>query len=66
MAAFAHRVLHLTAHMNMFVPALLTLAALMLPLRGETAGQKRPHMSAAVGWRITILLIANALLYSDG
>jgi len=64
MAALAHRVLHLTAHMNMFVPALLTVASLMLPLRPETTGAKRAQMSEAVGWRIAILLIANALLYS--
>ncbi len=33
LAAFGHRLLHLTAHMNMFVPMLLTIAALMLKPR---------------------------------
>ena len=36
LAAFAHRVLHLTAHMNMFVPVLMGIAALLLnPRPGE-------------------------------
>ena len=30
LAAFGHRVLHLTAHMNLFVPVLMTIAALLL------------------------------------
>lgn len=59
LAAFAHRILHLTAHMNMFVPALLTLAALMLPRRRETDG-----LSPSVRSRILILLAANAALFS--
>jgi 4-amino-4-deoxy-L-arabinose transferase-like glycosyltransferase len=33
--ALAHRVMHLTAHMNMFVPVLCALAALLLPPRTE-------------------------------
>ena len=40
LAAFGHRLLHLTAHMNMFVPALLTVAALMLNPR---ARRRRPR-----------------------
>jgi len=38
LAALGHRLLHLTAHMNLFVPVLLALAALLLPIRagGET------------------------------
>jgi hypothetical protein len=34
LAAFGHRLLHLTAHMNLFVPVLMTLAALLLEPRG--------------------------------
>ena len=35
LAAFGHRILHLTAHMNLFVPVLMTFAALLLEPRGD-------------------------------
>ena len=35
LAAFGHRILHLTAHMNLFVPVLMTVAALLLEPRGD-------------------------------
>ena len=35
MAAFGHRILHLTAHMNLFVPVLIALVALLLEPRGD-------------------------------
>jgi len=41
LAAFGHRLLHLTAHMNLFVPVLIALASLLLapkPDRGQEAG----------------------------
>lgn len=68
-AAFAHRLLHLTAHMNMFVPTLLTAAALMLPPRHEdgppdTEPQLRSGISTHVRWRILVLLLANAIFFS--
>ncbi|HEY0796544.1 MAG TPA: glycosyltransferase family 39 protein [Acidisarcina sp.] len=40
--ALGHRLLHITAHMNMFVPVLCTLAAMMFPPRDERDGRKRP------------------------
>ncbi len=63
-AAFIHRVLHLTGHMNMFVPVLLTLAALMLQPRIERDGNTRPGLAASVRRPILILLLVNALLFS--
>jgi 4-amino-4-deoxy-L-arabinose transferase-like glycosyltransferase len=63
-AAFVHRVLHLTAHMNMFVPVLLTLAALMLQPRMERDGRVRHSIGAAVRRLILILLLVNAVLFS--
>ncbi len=48
LAAFVHRVLHLTAHMNMFVPVLLTIAAMMLQPRTDAEGHERPGISAPV------------------
>lgn len=64
LAAFAHRVLHLTAHMNMFVPSLFTAAAMMLPVRQDADGHERPGLSAAVLRRILVLLVVNAGLFS--
>ena len=64
LAAFGHRILHLTAHMNMFVPVLLTAAALMLPPRVDAAGHQRSDIAAGVRRRILILLLVNALLFS--
>ncbi|HEX4283820.1 MAG TPA: glycosyltransferase [Terracidiphilus sp.] len=69
LAAFGHRILHLTAHMNLFVPSMLTLAAMMLKPRPDRLGQERekqerkPIARAALG-RIFWLLLANALLFS--
>lgn len=64
LAAFGHRLLHLTVHMNMFVPALLTFAALMLPPRLDREGHDRPHLAAATLRAILILLLANAVFFS--
>ena len=51
LAAFGHRVLHLTAHMNLFVPVLMAFAALLLrprpDARGTTAPAFGPLMFAA-------------------
>jgi hypothetical protein len=64
LAAFGHRLLHLFAHMNMFVPSLLTLAALMLKPRKDAEGRERPGISRAVHWRIFFILLVNAVLFS--
>ena len=41
LAAFGHRILHLTAHMNLFVPVLMAAAALLLDPRRDAAGHDR-------------------------
>jgi hypothetical protein len=64
LAAFVHRVLHLTAHMNMFVPMLLTIAAMMLQPRRDAEGHERQRISASVRRSILILLLVNAVLFS--
>ena len=63
-AAFAHRLLHLTAHMNLFVPVLMAMAALMLNPRLDAGGRERPSIRRATIWEIFILLGANAVLFS--
>jgi hypothetical protein len=63
-AAFVHRLLHLTAHMNLFVPVLMTIAALLLNPRRDAEGNERASISKAALWRILVLLLVNALLFS--
>ena len=62
--AFGHRILHLTAHMNMFVPVLMTLAALLLKPRLDAEGHARATISLRARRRILLLLLVNALLFS--
>ena len=64
LAAFGHRILHLTAHMNMFVPTLLTAAALMLRPRLDAAGKTREALSRRVMGRIFWVLLVNVLMLS--
>lgn len=64
LAAFAHRLLHLTAHMNMFVPALLTIAAMMLQPRLDAQGRELPRIGVSVQRCILVLMLANALFFS--
>jgi hypothetical protein len=64
LAAFGRRVLHLTAHMNLFVPVLMTVAALLLDLRPDAEGHDRATIGLSAQIRIYLLLLANALLYS--
>jgi len=63
-AAFGHRILHLTAHMNLFVPVLMTFAALLLNPRPEADGHDRATIGDASTRRIFLLLLGNALLFS--
>jgi 4-amino-4-deoxy-L-arabinose transferase-like glycosyltransferase len=64
LAAFAHRVLHLTAHMNLFVPVLMTLAALLLDPRKDAEGHDRESIGLPALRSIFILLLVNALFFS--
>jgi Dolichyl-phosphate-mannose-protein mannosyltransferase len=64
LAAFGHRILHLTAHMNLFVPVLFTIAAMMLEPIKEADGQLRPRVSIESQVKIYWLLLANAAAFS--
>jgi Dolichyl-phosphate-mannose-protein mannosyltransferase len=64
LAAFGHRILHLTAHMNLFVPSLLTAAALMLKPRVDAKGHPLEAISSRALRRILIVLLVNALMLS--
>ena len=62
--ALAHRILQLTAHMNMFVPVLCMLGAmLLLPLK-ERDGTGRPRIAPPDQLLLYIVMAANILFYS--
>ncbi len=64
LAAFGHRILHLTLHMNMFVPVLMGLAALLLVPRPDAEGHERASIARFSLLRIAYVLLANAVLFS--
>jgi 4-amino-4-deoxy-L-arabinose transferase-like glycosyltransferase len=64
LAAFGHRALHLTAHMNLFVPVVMACAATLLPPRPDSEGHDRAVLGSPVTLRIFSLLFINALLFS--
>ena len=71
--ALAHRAMHITVHMNLFVPVLAALACLFLPAvqENEPAAVGSPHLSP---WRarirpehqavLYVVIVANVLLFS--
>ena len=64
LAALVHRLLHLTAHMNLFVLVSMALAALLLPVQNARNGAARPGMDVKVQRLIVWLLFANAVFFS--
>jgi hypothetical protein len=64
LAAFGHRVLHLTAHMNLFVPVTMALSALLLAPLPDAEGHVRAGIDRAALLRIFLLLLAEAALFS--
>ena len=64
LAAFGHRILHLTAHMNLFVPVGIAFAALLLSPRPDAEGHERAALAPRALLRIFLLLLANAALFS--
>jgi hypothetical protein len=64
LAAFGHRVLHLTAHMNLFVPVIMAFSALLLTPLPDAEGHERAAIDRSVLLHIFVLLLAEALLFS--
>lgn len=56
-----HRFLHLTTHMNMFVPVVATIAVVLIPVTSESAPKsiRKPAVKA-----IAVVLIANWIAFS--
>ena len=63
-AAFGHRILHLTAHMNLFVPVLMAFASLLLNPRADRQGHDRATIDDQALLRIFLLLFVDALIFS--
>ena len=63
-AAFGHRILHLTAHMNLFVPVLMAFASLLLNPRADRQGHDRATIDDQALLRIFLLLFVDALVFS--
>lgn len=64
LVALAHRTLQLTAHMNMFVPVLCALGALVLLPVSERDGSLRPRISGSDQAVLYVVLVANVLFFS--
>jgi hypothetical protein len=64
LAAFGHRLLHLTAHMNLFVPVLMAFAALLLKPRIDADGNQRATINSRSVQMIFLLLLADAVAFS--
>ena len=64
LAAFGHRIVHLTMHMNLFVPVFIALAALLLAPKPDAEGHDRSKLSPFAQRRIWALLLVNAVLFS--
>jgi len=62
--AFGHRVLHIAAHMNLFVPVLLMFACMLLPPLKEEDGTTRLRISLEVQARFYIVILANLIFFS--
>jgi len=62
--AFAHRLLHITAHMNLFVPVLLMFACMLLPPLAEDDGSPRLRIAFSVQSIFYVAIFANAVLFS--
>ena len=62
--AFGHRILHLTAHMNLFVPVSIAFAGLLLDPRPDAERHKRATLDRPTLLRILLLLLVNALVFS--
>ncbi len=64
--AFAHRVFHVTAHMNMFVPTICMIAAMFLPPRIDDIPEGAPVVRPAARHREVLLLIilTNLIVFS--
>jgi hypothetical protein len=60
LASLWHRFVHLTIHMNMYVPVIATLAALLMPRIGPLSRTTTKPVAAAIG----VVIAGNAIAFS--
>ncbi len=63
-AALLHRALHLTAHMNLFVPVLCAFASLLLVPRALAGGAIRPALARGAWLPLAYAVVTNWLVFS--
>jgi Dolichyl-phosphate-mannose-protein mannosyltransferase len=64
LVALAHRVMQLTAHMNLFVPVLCTIGSMLLVPLMERDGSERPRIARADQAILYVVLLANLIFFS--
>jgi hypothetical protein len=64
LVAFCHRVIHITAYMNLFVPVLCMIAAMLLPPLPERSGDPRERVPFSVQGRFYLIIVVDLLLFS--
>lgn len=62
--ALGHRLLHITAHMNLFVPVLLMVACMLLNPLQEADGSPRPRIALEDQALFGVVIAANVLFFS--
>ena len=62
--ALGHRILHVTAHMNLFVPVLLMAACMILPPVSDKDGSSRDRIAFSDQAIFYVAIAANVLLFS--
>ena len=62
--AFGYRILHVTAHMNLFVPVALMLACMLLPPVEEAPSRLRERIAPAHQTVFYVVIAANIVLFS--
>jgi Dolichyl-phosphate-mannose-protein mannosyltransferase len=64
LVALGHRVLHVSAYMNLFVPVLCMFASMILPALPENARALRPRVPFSAQGRIYVIILTNVVLFS--
>jgi hypothetical protein len=59
-----HRLIHLTVHMNLFLPVLAAIALLLLPARTDSTGKATPFLPRPAVQTLLVLLVAQWVAFS--
>src|SRR5882757_5714638 len=59
-----HRFVHLSFHLNLYIPLALTLAVLLIPKRRDTRGNEHSYLPQRATTVIVLLILANWIAFS--